>query len=225
VDGVLAERVILPETGIVAVPPHLGFEEAATLPCAALTAWNGLFEQGTVGPGKTVLVQGTGGVSIFALQFARIAGARVIITSSSDAKLSRAREMGAADGINYRTTPDWEKAVLELTGGEGVDHVVEVGGAGTLPRSLKAVKMGGEIAMIGVLTGGGEAPVMPLLMKSLRLQGIYVGSVAMFERMNAAIALHQLRPVIDQVFPFEDAPAAYRHLESGSHFGKVVILV
>jgi NADPH:quinone reductase-like Zn-dependent oxidoreductase len=221
----LAERVVLPEGGVVRVPDHLSAEEAATLPCAALTAWHSLMEAGDLKAGETVLIQGTGGVSLFALQFARMAGARVIATSSSDAKLARVREMGASDGINYKTTPDWDVATRNLTEGKGVDHVVEVGGAGTLPRSFKAVKVGGRIYLIGVLTGGGEVDPRPLLMKNIRLQGIYVGSRAMFEAMNRAIALHKLKPVIDRVFPFEQAPDAYRHLESGAHFGKVVIKI
>jgi NADPH:quinone reductase-like Zn-dependent oxidoreductase len=225
VDGMLAEQVVLPEGGIVRVPDHLSDEEAATLPCAALTAWHGLIEAGKLKAGETVLIQGTGGVSLFALQFARMAGARVIATSSSDAKLSRVRELGASDGINYKTTPDWDVATRNLTEGKGVDHVVEVGGAGTLPRSFKAVKLGGQISLIGVLTGGGEVDPRPLLMKNIRLQGIYVGSRAMFEAMNRAISLHKLKPVIDRVFPFEQAADAYKHLESGSHFGKVVIRI
>lgn len=225
IDGVLAERVALPETGLVRVPDHLSFEEAATLPCAALTAWHALMEGGGLKAGQSVLVQGTGGVSLFALQFARLAGARVIATSSSDEKLARARELGAAETINYRTNPDWEDAVRDLTGGLGVDYVVEVGGAGTLARSLKAVRLGGHVAMIGVLTGKGQIDPTPLLFRSIRLQGIFVGSRIMFEAMNRAVALHQLRPVIDRVFPFEQAADAYRHLASGSHFGKVVIRV
>jgi len=226
VGGMLAERVVLPEGGVVRVPDHLNFEEAATLPCSALTAWNALFEgDGTrVKAGDTVLVQGTGGVSIFALQFSRLAGARVIATSSSDAKLARVRELGASDGINYKTTPDWDVAVRNLTEGQGVDHVVEVGGGGTLPRSIKSVRIGGQIAMIGVLTGG-EVDPRPILMKSIRLQGIFVGSRLMFETMNRAIALHKLKPVIDRVFPFDQAIEAYKHLESGSHFGKIVITI
>jgi NADPH:quinone reductase-like Zn-dependent oxidoreductase len=223
VDGMLAERVALPESGVVKVPDHLTDEEASTLPCAAVTAWHALMEGGGLKAGHSVLVQGTGGVSLFALQFATMAGARVIATSSGDAKLARARELGASDGINYKTTPDWDVAARNLTEGWGVDHVVEVGGAGTLPRSIKAVKLGGHIALIGVLTGGGEVDPRPLLMKNIRLQGIYVGSRAMFENMNRAIALHKLRPIIDQVFPFDRAIAAYQHLESGTHFGKVVI--
>jgi NADPH:quinone reductase-like Zn-dependent oxidoreductase len=225
IGGMLAEMVVSPEGGLVKVPDHLSDEEAATLPCAALTAWHALMEGGGLKAGQTVLVQGTGGVSLFALQFAKLAGARVIATSSSDAKLARARELGASDGINYKTTADWDVAVRNLTEGAGVDHVVEVGGAGTLPRSIKAVKLGGQIALIGVLTGGGEFDPRPLLMKNIRLQGIYVGSRLMFEAMNRAIALHKLKPVIDRVFPFDQATEAYKHLESGSHFGKVVIAI
>ncbi|WP_435020310.1 zinc-dependent alcohol dehydrogenase family protein [Tundrisphaera sp. TA3] len=222
--GMLAERAVLPEGGVVATPEHLSDEEAATLPCAAVTAWHALVDSGGIKPGDSVLVQGTGGVSVFALQFARAAGARVIATSSSDEKLARVLSLGASDGINYRTTPDWEKSVRELTGGRGVDHIVEVGGAGTLPRSIKAVRSGGHIALIGVLTGG-EIDPRPLLMRSIRLQGIFVGSRVMFESMNRAIVANQIRPVIDRVFPFDQAPAAYAHLESGSHFGKVVITI
>ena len=215
IDGVLAERVAFPQDGLVRIPEHLSFEEAATLPCAAVTAWNGLTG---VKPGDSVLVQGTGGVSIFALQFARMAGARVIATSSSDAKLERVREMGAAATINYQTTTDWEKPAA------GVDYVIEVGGAGTLPKSMKAVRMGGTISLIGVLTGNtGEVNPAPLLMKTIRLQGVYVGSREMFEAMNRAITLHAMRPVIDRVFPFAEVRAAYQHMESGAHFGKIVI--
>ena len=223
VDGMLAERVALPESGLVKVPDHLSDEEAATLPCAGLTAWHALMEGGGLKAGQSVLIQGTGGVSTFALQFATIAGARVIATSSSDAKLERVRALGASDGINYKATADWDVAARNLTEGRGVDHVVEVGGAGTLPRSIKAVRLGGHIALIGVLTGGGEVDPRPLLMKNVRLQGIYVGSRVMFENMNRAIALHKLKPIIDRVFPFDQATAAYQHLESGAHFGKIVI--
>jgi NADPH:quinone reductase-like Zn-dependent oxidoreductase len=222
-DGMLAEFVLLPAEGVVKVPPHLSDEEAATLPCAAVTAWHALVTAGGIHAGDTVLIQGTGGVSLFALQFARLAGAAVIATSSSDAKLARILQMGAVHGINYRTNPDWEKKVLELTGGVGVDHVVEVGGAGTLPRSLKAVRTGGIISLIGILSGVGEFNPLPILMKSIRVQGIYVGSRQMFEDMNRAVALHQLKPVIDRVFPFDQAREALRHMESGSHFGKIVI--
>jgi len=224
-DGVLAEEVVLPEAGLLPIPVHLSFEEAATLPCAALTAWNALVETGGIRPGDSVLVQGTGGVSIFALQFARLAGARVIATSSSDEKLARARELGASDGINYKTTPAWDKRVRELTGGQGVDRIIEVGGAGTLPLSTRAIKLGGYIALIGVLTGAGEFNPIPLLMKNLRLQGIFVGSVAMFESMLKAIEASRLRPVIDRVFPFEQAVEALKYLESGAHLGKIVIAI
>ncbi len=225
IDGVLAEEAVLPEGGLVRIPEHLSFEEAATLPCVALTAWNGLFVQGGLKPGETVLTQGTGGVSIFALQLARIAGARVIATSSKEEKLARLTELGASDVINYVKVPDWDRRVLELTDGVGVDHVVEVGGAGTLGRSLRAVRRGGSIALIGVLTGLGEVNPMPILMRSVRVQGIFVGSRVMFEAMNRAISVGGMRPVIDRVFDFEHAVDALRHMESGNHFGKVVIRI
>ncbi|MCS6861284.1 MAG: NAD(P)-dependent alcohol dehydrogenase, partial [Abditibacteriales bacterium] len=198
-------------------------EEAATLPCAALTAWNALVTQGKVKAGDTVLVLGTGGVSIFALQFALMSGARVIITSSSDEKLARARALGAHEGINYQAHPDWEEQVRALTNGRGVDHVVEVGGAGTLAKSLRAARRGGTVSLIGVLSGAGEVNPIPILMNSLRVQGIYVGSREMFEAMNAAISLHQMRPVIDRVFPFADARAAMEYMASGAHVGKVCL--
>jgi NADPH:quinone reductase-like Zn-dependent oxidoreductase len=223
IDGVLAEYVVFHQDGLVHVPAHLSFEEAATLPCAAVTAWNGLIEGG-LRPGETVLLLGTGGVSIFALQFAWASGARVIITSGSDEKLQKARRLGAAEGINYRSTPDWEKRVRELTGGEGVDHVVEVGGAGTLAQSLKSVRTGGHIALIGVLAGaGGEIDPLPILMKNIRVRGIFVGSREMFEAMNRAIEVHQIRPVIDRVFGFDELPAALQHMERGAHFGKIAV--
>jgi NADPH:quinone reductase-like Zn-dependent oxidoreductase len=223
IDGLLAEYAVLDEDGLVPVPEHLSFEEAATLPCAAVTAWHGLVTEGRVKPGDTVLVQGTGGVSLFALQFARLAGARVLVTSSSNDKLKRAREMGAAEGINYKETPEWGDKVRELTGGRGVDHVVEVGGAGTLGQSLRAVRMGGQISLIGVLSGAGQANPMPILMKNVRVQGIFVGSREMFEAMNRAITASQLRPVVDRVFPFAETVQAFRHMESAAHFGKICI--
>ena len=222
IDGMLAEEVVLHQDGLVHIPAHLSFQEAATLPCAAVTAWHGLVDHGRTRAGDTVLILGTGGVSIFALQFAQMMGATVLATSSSEAKIDRLRQMGVADAVNYRTNPEWQEAILAATGGRGVDHVVEVGGAGTLGRSMQAVRMGGKISMIGVLTGG-EANPTPLLRRTIGLQGIYVGSREMFDAMNRAIAGHHMRPVIDRVFPFAEAPAAYRHLESGSHFGKVVI--
>jgi NADPH:quinone reductase-like Zn-dependent oxidoreductase len=219
--GMLAEKIVINEAGVVAAPGHLTDDQAATLPCAAVTAWQALVPH--LKAGDTVLVQGTGGVSIFALQFAKLHGARVIATSSSDAKLARAQELGASDGINYKTTQDWDKKVLELTGGRGVDFVVEVGGAGTLPLSMKAVRAGGQISLIGVLTGGGQVNPMPILMRGIRVQGIFVGSREMFEAMNRAISQAGLVPVVDRVFPFADAVEAFRYMESGAHFGKVVI--
>ena len=222
-DGLLAELAVLPEHGLVRVPAHLSFEEAATLPCAAVTAWNALVENGGIKPGDSVLVQGTGGVSLFALQFAHMAGARVIVTSKSDQKIARAKELGASEGINYKTTPDWDKRVRELTGGKGVDMIVEVGGAGTLPASLKAVRIGGYIAVIGILTGSGDINPVPILMKSIRVQGIFVGSRRMFEAMNRAVETAALHPVVDRVFRFEQAVEAMKYMESGAHFGKVVI--
>jgi NADPH:quinone reductase-like Zn-dependent oxidoreductase len=223
--GMLAGQVVLPEEALVAVPAHLSFEEAACLPCAGVTAWHSVMAWRPTHSGETVLIQGSGGVSVFALQFARLAGARVIAISSSDAKCRRLRELGAEATVNYRSTPDWDKAVLDLTGREGVDLVVEVGGAGTLGRSLGALKLGGRIAVVGVLTGRGEINPMPILRKSADVYGIRVGSREMFEHMNAAMARHGLRPVIDRVFAFEEAPAAYAHLASGAHFGKVCIRV
>jgi NADPH:quinone reductase-like Zn-dependent oxidoreductase len=166
---------------------------------------------------------GTGGVSIFALQFAKISGARVIATSSSDEKLERVKQLGGSDCINYKTVPEWDKKVWELTGKRGVDHVVEVGGAGTLAKSLRAVRIGGHISLIGVLSGAGEANPLPAVMKNIRIQGIYVGSRDMFEAMNGAISSQNLHPVIDRVFPFEETKEAFRYMESGAHFGKVVI--
>ncbi len=223
-NGMLAEFVVLSEHAVVRIPGHLSFEEAATLPCAALTAWNALVEQGRVKSGDTVVLLGTGGVSLFGLQFARMHGARTIITSSSDEKLNRARALGADETINYRTTPNWEERVLELTGGRGADHVLEVGGAGTFSKSLRATRPGGHVALIGVLAGvSTELKVTDILMKSLRVHGIFVGHRDMFEAMNRAIGQHQLKPVIDLVFPFAKARAAYEYLQSGQHFGKIVI--
>jgi NADPH:quinone reductase-like Zn-dependent oxidoreductase len=224
IDGVLAERVVLSEEGVVKFPAYLTFEEAATLPCAALTAWNALAEGG-LRAGETVLVQGTGGVSIFALQIAKSFGARVLVTSGHDDKLERAMGMGASAGVNYRTTPDWDKWAKAQTGGVGVDHVVEVGGAGTLERSLKAVRTGGHIALIGVLAGIGTVNPISILMRAIRVRGIYVGSRWMFEEMNRAFELHRVKPVIDYTYPFEDFPRALQYLESAGHFGKVVVRV
>jgi NADPH:quinone reductase-like Zn-dependent oxidoreductase len=214
------------EEGAVHVPAHLSFEEAATLPCAALTAWNALVTFGQVLPGETVLTQGTGGVSVFAVQLARAMGAKVIATSSSDEKLERVRALGAAETINYKAKPEWEREVKALTGKVGVDLVVEVGGPGTFARSMEAARTRGRIAVIGLLSGPGEKiDPLQILLRGLRIQGILVGSTEMFEAMNRAISLHQIRPVIDRVFGFEDAPAAYQHMADAGHFGKIVISV
>ncbi len=221
--GLLAEYVVLDAEGLVPFPEHLSLEEAATLPCAAVTAWHALVTEGDVRSGETVLIQGSGGVSLFALQFARARGARVVATTSSDIKMSRLRELGAEEVFNYRLIPDWGERVRKWTGGVGVDHVVEVGGAGTLSQSLRAVRMGGRISLIGVLSGAGEFNPIPILMKGVRLQGIFVGSRDMFLAMNRTIAEHRLHPIVDRVFPLEAFPAALRHLESGSHFGKIVL--
>jgi NADPH:quinone reductase-like Zn-dependent oxidoreductase len=223
-DGVLAEEVVLRADGVVPVPAHLTMEEAATLPCAALTAWNALVEAARVKAGDTVLLLGTGGVSIFALQFCKLLGARAIITSSSDEKLARAKAMGAWQTINYKTQPDWDRTVLELTGGGGVDATVEVGGAGTLPKVVAATRVAGTISLIGVLTGGQIDPAL-VMRKSIKLQGIYVGSRRMFMDMSRAIAAHGLKPVIDRTFAFEDARSAYHTMASAGHFGKLVIKV
>jgi len=223
-DGMLTQHVVLEQDGVVALPAHLSFEEAATLPCAAVTAWHALAEHARIVAGQTVLVQGTGGVSIFALQLARLMGAQVIVTSSSEQKLARAKALGAAHGVNYKAMPEWDKAVVELTGG-GVDHVVEVGGPGTLARSLRAIRVGGKITMIGVLSGAAEINPMLIFSRRANVQGISVGSTQMFEAMNRAIAASGLKPIIDKVFTFGEAPAAYRHLQSAQHFGKVVIRV
>jgi len=225
-NGMLAEYVILSAEGVIAIPPHLDFAEAATLPCAALTAWHALVSDGKLAAGQTVVLLGTGGVSIFALQFAKLHGARVIITSSSDEKLARARSLGADETINYRATPDWEKEVFRLTGKAGADHVVEVGGTDTFPRSLRAAAMGGTVSVIGGVSGfTSEVALRDILGKSLLIRGIFVGSRDMFAAMNRAISQHRLKPVIDRAFAFAEAPAAYRYQESGGHFGKVVITV
>ena len=221
-DGVLAEEVALSEDGVVAVPEGLDYREAAALPCAALTAWHALVEKGRVKAGETVLLLGTGGVSIFALQFAVMHGARAIVVSSSDAKRERAEALGAWRTINYRERPEWQDDARALTGGAGVDHVVEVGGAGTLERSVAAARAGGHVALIGVLTGGAVDPV-PIMRNSLTVNGIYVGSRAMFLRMNRAIAAAGTKPVIDRTYGFADARAAFHDMRAAGHFGKLVI--
>lgn len=225
-DGALAEMMVLGEEGVIHVPEYLSDVEGATLPCAGLTAWTALVEQGSVGAGDTILVQGTGGVSVFALQFADMLGARVIVTSSKDAKLERARALGAWRGINYVDDEKWGKTARAVTDGIGVDHVVEVGGAATLEQSLQAVRVGGEISVIGVLSGvASEINILPILMKNVRLQGILVGSREGFGAMNRALAVHQMQPVVDRVFPFTEAREAFEFMSSGAHFGKVCIAI
>jgi NADPH:quinone reductase-like Zn-dependent oxidoreductase len=223
-DGTLAELAVFDEEGVVHVPDHLSDEEAATLPCAAVTAWSALVTEGGVAAGDTVLVLGTGGVSLFALQLATLLGARVIATSSRDDKLDRARALGASEGVNYRETPEWGARVKELTGGAGADHVVEVGGAGTLQQSLRAVRFGGTISLIGNLAGTKtELFLTQVFMQHVRLNGILVGHRESFEAMNRAVAFHKLRPVIDRVFPLEEVRAAFDHMAAGDHFGKIVV--
>ncbi|HTR47416.1 MAG TPA: NAD(P)-dependent alcohol dehydrogenase [Verrucomicrobiae bacterium] len=223
-DGTLAEFVVLHEDGWVAMPKSLSFEEAATLPCAGPTAWNALMRGNPVKPGDTVLCLGTGGVSMFALQFARAAGARVIVTSSSDEKIVRARKLGASDGVNYKTHPDWEKEVLALTGGRGVDCVIENGGIGTLARSFQCVGWGGKISLIGVLAGReGNANPHDLMFKQASLHGIGVGSRGSLEQLIQAIEVNQIKPVIDRVFSFDQVPDAFALQAAGDFVGKIVI--
>jgi NADPH:quinone reductase-like Zn-dependent oxidoreductase len=223
-DGVLAEYGVFAESGLLKIPDHLSFEQAATLPCAGVTAWNALTEGKCVKPGDTVLTLGTGGVSIIALQIAKTAGARVIITSSSDAKLERALALGADATINYRTHPNWEEQVLALTAGQGADHVIELGGAGTLPHSYQSVAFGGEIDLIGVLTPpDGDLSPHPLMIKGATLRGIFVGPTQLFVGLMKAVAQNRIEPVVDKVFDFDDAPAAYEYLQAGRHMGKIVV--
>ena len=224
IDGVFATDRILPATGLIGFPDALSFEQAATLPCAAVTAWNALVEKGKIAAGQTVLILGTGGVSLFGLQLAKAHGARVILTSSSDAKLARGRELGADEIINYKTTPEWDEQVLRLTDGRGVDHVVEVGGSGTLPRSFHAVRVGGHVHLIGVLSEPGKrVDVLSVLRKSLHFNGIFVGSREMFARLNASLTVNGIEPVIDRVFSLAEARAAFEYMQSGGHFGKIVL--
>ena len=222
-DGVLREFGAFDETGLVRIPGHLSFEEAACLPCAGVTAWHALAVSGRLKAGETVLTLGTGGVSIFALQFAKLFGARVISTTGNEDKVDRLRQLGADDVINYRSREDWDSAVMDVTGKRGVDHVVEVGGAGTLGKSIASVRLGGHVAMIGALTGPGDFNPITVFMKAIRLQGIFVGSKAMFEDMNRAIEVAKLKPVVDRVFDFGEARQAMEYMQTGAHFGKVVI--
>ena len=224
-DGMLAQLVTLPERAVVHTPAHMTDEEAATLPCAALTAWNAIFEQVRLLPGQTVLFLGTGGVSIAGLQMAHLAGLRTIITSSSDEKLRRATELGADATINYRTRPDWDAAVRDLTDRQGADLVLEVGGENTFALSNACVRMGGSIVIIGGLAGASSGSGVPMVTRGAHVTRIYVGSRRMFEDMNAALGLREVHPVVDQVFDFDDAIEAYRAIEGQRHFGKIVIRV
>jgi NADPH:quinone reductase-like Zn-dependent oxidoreductase len=225
VDGCLREYGAFQQGGLVRIPGHLTYEEAATLPCAGVTAWNALKVSGQIREGDRVLLLGTGGVSAFGLQFAKNLGAETIITSSSDDKLEMAATLGADHTINYRKNRDWDKEVLEITGKRGVDHIIEVGGAGTLQKSLNCVRVGGHIAVIGILAGKGEFDPISILMKAVRLQGIYVGSRIMFEEMAELIAKEYIKPVVSKVFEFDDAREAFKFMEAGSHFGKIVVKI
>ena len=225
-DGTLQQYMLVPEADVVSIPDYLTDEEAAAIPCAGLTAWSAVVEKGPVRPGEKLLILGTGGVSMFALQFGVLSGAEIMITSGSDEKLERAKTMGAHHTINYRDKPSWEKEVYRITGGRGVDHVIEVGGVGTLEKSIRSVRPGGSIYLIGVLAGK-EAPLdlTPVLMQDIRIQGVVVGSRRAFENMNQALAVHKVRPVVDKVFSFEETTEAFAYLKSGSHFGKVCIRI
>ncbi|TGL25880.1 NAD(P)-dependent alcohol dehydrogenase [Leptospira levettii] len=224
--GTLRELAVVPETGLVRMPNHLSYEEAATLPCAALTAWSGLFQYSQLKPGEFVVVQGTGGVSIFALQFAKLVGAKVILTSSSSEKLERGKELGADYCINYKETKDWGKEVRRITEKVGADHIIEVGGAGTLEQSIAACRPFGVIHLIGILAGkSGELNLLPAVMNNLKIQGLVVGGRKAFIEMNGAIEQSGLKPVVDKVFPLEQSVEAIQYLRSGSHFGKIVIKI
>ena len=222
VDGVLSQYRVFDATGLVHIPQTLSYAEAATLPCAAVTAWNALMCDKPLRSGQTVLILGTGGVAIFALQLAKAAGARVIITSSSDEKLERAKAWGADETINYRNVAEWGQAARELTGGEGVDMVVETGGPGTLAQSMAATRRGGSIQMIGVLSMG-EVDPLPILTSALHVRGIMVGSREMFDAMNKSIDFAGIKPVIDQTFGYDEVPQAFEQLRAASHMGKIVI--
>jgi NADPH:quinone reductase-like Zn-dependent oxidoreductase len=223
-DGTMAEFMVLPGKGLALAPDHLDDIQAASLGTAGVTAWRALITEGGIGPGAKVLVQGTGGVSLFALQFAKLMDAMVIVTSSSEDKLDRARRMGADETINYRKVPQWGKRAREIAGGEGIDHVVDVGGQATLPQSLRAVRAGGTISLIGVLSGGNmDVPLGPVVTRHVRLQGITVGNRDDFTKMAAAMELHKLEPVIDRIFAFEELRGALDYLSGGRHFGKICI--
>jgi NADPH:quinone reductase-like Zn-dependent oxidoreductase len=226
VDGMLAEYVVLQQSGVVPIPEHLSYTEAATLPCAGVTAWNALENAAQVKPGDVVMIQGTGGVSIFALQFAKMVGATVIGTSSSDEKLVRAKAMGLDAGLNYRQSPEWAKWVLKQTGNHGADLIVEVGGAGTFTQSLQAVRFAGTVAQIGVLSQSDQPlPIAQILHRQVRIHGVYVGSRAHFETMNRAITANRMQPVVDRIFAFGEARDALNAMQEAGHFGKIVIQV
>jgi NADPH:quinone reductase-like Zn-dependent oxidoreductase len=226
-DGALTEYAVFPADGLLHLAPHLSYEEAAALPCAAVTVWNALMHgPKSLRPGETVLTLGTGGVSIFALQVGKMTGARVIITSSSDAKLERARALGADHCINYKTTPNWEQKVLEITGGQGADHVIDTGGVGTLPKSYLAVGPGGTVSVIGVMTRPeGDLSPYPLMSKFAMVRGVFVGAREHFDGLMKAVAVNRLHPVVDKTFPFDAAADAYKYLKSAQHFGKVVVAI
>ena len=223
-DGTMAEYMVLPEAGVSRVPAHLSWEEAAALPCAALTAWSAVVTHDNLGPGSRVLVQGTGGVALFALQFAKLRGCHVTVISSSDDKLARVKAMGADATINYRSVPEWYKATREITGGAGYDHILELGGEKTLQQSLRCIRPGGTLSMIGVLSGGLlNAPLGLVITRQVRLQGITVGNRDGFEAMLEAIGQHRLKPVLDKTFAFDELKEALGHLKSGAHFGKICL--
>ncbi len=225
-DGMLTQYVTLDEQGLVKIPPDLSYEEAATLPCAGVTAWNGLFTRGRLQRGDTVLLEGTGGVSVLGLQLAVAAGAKPIVTSSHDGKLERARALGAVGTINYKKHPDWEKEVRALTGELGAQEILEVGGKDTLPHALASLAPGGHIALIGGLSGfGGDVPVMALMASNATVSGIYVGSRADFEALLDFIAKHHVKPIVDKVVSYSDAAEAFKLMEAGEFFGKIVIRV
>jgi len=224
-DGVLAEQIVLSEEGLVRIPSHMSFEQASTLPCAAVTAWHAALVKGQLQPGQTVVTLGTGGVSLFAAQLALLTGAQVIATTGSDAKIERLRGFGVSEVVNYRTTPEWDARVRELTAGRGADLVVEVGGPGSLARSIGALRYGGHVSVVGNLAGKSTLDPAVLFAKRASMCGIQVGSRDMFEAMNRALEVARLEPVIDRVFDFAEARAAYEYLASGKHFGKVVIRV
>ena len=224
IPGVGRELAVLSQDGVSRVPDFLSDEQVATLPCAALTAWRALFEDGNLPPGDTVVLQGTGGVSIFGLQFAHAAGYRTLITSSSDEKLQRAKALGADELVNYREVPEWGNAVRDATAGRGADLIIEVGGGGTIEQSMRAIKVGGHIAIVGVVAGmGGNFNPAALIGNSARLQGLSVGSREMFEAMCRAIELHRIQPVVDKAFPWTEVAAAFTAMQAGQHFGKIVL--